>query len=359
VLFPATPLRRRPPQAEKAHLQLDWTTGMVGFDSVLTSLKEVRAARAASPSDSDSGSEGDTPGSGPRSSGNDSDCESEGGRRKRRREGGGEGKEAKRKRKEERRRAKGEKKKAKKASKKAAKKAAKGTAKGGGGSGSGGGGEGGEKGGPSGSRVKVATHVGRYARRERAKAVKGYSASDLAAILGSAFSQQPAEVRAAPAGSSSGSGSESDGDGDGDGAAAAGPGSSDEAALRPGTPTKSGEGERSPAGDDGEGPEDARAGSGGSGGDAVAAANSWWSRTFVRSGRTGSSRGKGTGTKARGFSEQDQTDLYNKVGQGEAGGSATGLPVFLSNRPGCARPRGLAGGAAPAARLASLGVALR
>lgn len=114
--------------AEKANRLRDWTTGMVGFDQILSSLKEVKAAPRA-----------------------EKEVE--------------EGKDE-----EEEEKPKAVKGKGKKDNEKKAKAKAK---------------EEENKKAVEATKTKLATHVGRYHKRENAKRVRAYSSADLAAILGS------------------------------------------------------------------------------------------------------------------------------------------------------------------------------
>lgn len=149
-------------------------------------------------------------------------------------------------------------------------------------------------------RVKVATHLGRFKKRETAKHVKGYSAHDLAAILGedpfAAAAATVAEVRADAAVTSS-----SDSDSDGEMAAAR-----DAPSVQQETPTPAFTARRSEEAPVAHAAEDA---------------GQWWSGYFMRSGRMGAMKRPGSkGIKAGGFSEQDQTDLYTRVQDGATQG---------------------------------------
>eukprot|EP00877_Chromochloris_zofingiensis_P012765 jgi/Chrzof1/7742/Cz02g35040.t1 len=191
------------------------------------------------------------------------------------------------------------------------------------------------------ARVKLASHVGRYRKREAAKMVSNYSASDLAAILGAGsvagfpetdqavakpVSMSQRKVTNAVAhttrnstssrstsesGSSSSDSSSSDGsDADND--------DSSEQRIRPSTPSPLEESRHADvAVDDAE------------------LSTAWWCSTFIKAGRVGSkadagqqsSRGK---IQITGFSEQDQTDLYNQTHgaatQGRQGLGRSGMP---------------------------------
>ena len=167
-------------------------------------------------------------------------------------------------------------------------------------------------------RVKAATHIGRFKKRENAKMVQNYSEHDLAAILGgdpfAAAAAQLGELTAQRRCSSSGSSGSDSGSSSGseaeeppaaaaerqrrqhtaavEAAAAALPAKRPKrrpAPVQPPTPEEPGEGQ-------------------------------WWFGMFQRAGRLGSMRssvlGKtaapgGGGINAHGFSEQDQTNLYN------------------------------------------------
>ena len=147
--------------------------------------------------------------------------------------------------------------------------------------------------------AKQATHVGRYHKRESAKRVQGYSASDLAAILG------------APSG------------GAGDAEASAYPGEV-RAAHRQEDSDASSSGHVSGSDDDrGDAPISRREGES----DVPLPARSWWSGLFVKAGRMGSTKHElrsrkvqgeaaaaaAAAGKPAGFSEQDQEDLAMKV----------------------------------------------
>lgn len=178
------------------------------------------------------------------------------------------------------------------------------------------------------SRVRAATHLGRYQKREVAKTVRNYSASDLAAILGlpdaapTAASAEGAAGWAAltgisnPAAAADSSSSSSDDDSsssDSDDDQ-----NSSEQRLRPGTPpgsdtpqgrvlhTEQQAGNTTPAAAVGEHEAADVDESGGS---------VWWRSVFVRGGRSGSSAGPSGKTKINisGFQEDDQANLYLQV----------------------------------------------
>lgn len=129
---------------------------------------------------------------------------------------------------------------------------------------------------------KRATHIGRFKRRESAKMVKGYSSSDLAAILGEdpftkqaealAFSNKPTEEASTR--------SSSDDMDEGEEKRV----NAEQEAAGPSVP------EDMPVPDD-----------------------AWWSNYFVRGPRAGSRREKLNIKKKVGFSEKDQEDLYTNA----------------------------------------------
>jgi Pin2-interacting protein X1 len=129
---------------------------------------------------------------------------------------------------------------------------------------------------------KKATHIGRFKRRESAKMVKGYSSSDLAAILGEDPFTKQAEALAVfnkPTGEVTISSSSDDMDDVEEkpvdaGQEAAGPSVPEDMAV----------------------PDDA-----------------WWSNYFVRGPRAGSRREMLNIKKKVGFSEKDQEDLYTNA----------------------------------------------
>jgi Pin2-interacting protein X1 len=362
-------------QAEQAHKLRDWTTGMVGYDAILTGLREI-TARGSSSSSSSSDDEDSSGQGGP--SGYDSDSDTS---------GAAPAKPAAAAARQDSQKAKSKKaaaaaaaaaddeKKKKKRSKKQrgsaaaadtdapaakrAKKADSSSSESGSGSESessgsdsdsdaepAGAAAGGIKVPAKVSRVKAASHLGRYQKREKAKTVRNYSANDLAAILGLPGSAPPvangegaagwaaAVAVSNPAGagagsnSSSSSGSDSS-DSESDSEAGAERNSSDQR-LRPSTPPGSdsppsrsqqrglgdtanalnpdADEELQPVSDDLE--------------EGVAGQKVWWRSLFVRAGRTGggapaAAAATAGGGKQRinisGFQEEDQTNLYMQV----------------------------------------------
>lgn len=315
--FPHTHLRARPPaahppawphsparpstplQIEAAEHAQNWTNGMLDFHRVLSNLSEVVSEHAKRRSGSSSSSS---------SSGSDSGSEEE----------------------EEEEQQKPQKQQGKK------RKAAGGS---GGGSSSAGEATAAATAPPAAAappkRVKAATHIGRFKKREAAKMVKGYSEHDLAAILGgdpfAAAAAAVPEVRAQqPQQQASSSGYDSDSEASG----------SDEEGGSSG-------------GEKQQGQRQAGSGKGGSAADALAAAAEqqplrppmivvrrpmpascrpaqpptpqesrqpgWWQVCFHRAagpkgvGAQAAAAAGGTGTaiNVHGFSEQDQTNLYN------------------------------------------------
>ncbi|GLC53435.1 hypothetical protein PLESTB_000744800 [Pleodorina starrii] len=139
--------------AENAQNLRDWTTGMVSFDRILNNLKEVTASRPAAAVESSDESSDEEP----------------------------EDKtKAKKAKKADKKKAKGAKRKRaspSSSSSDASSSDSDGDAEEGNGKGK-------AAAAASAKRLKLASHVGRYSKRERAKFVKNYSASDLDAILG-------------------------------------------------------------------------------------------------------------------------------------------------------------------------------
>jgi len=355
-------------QAEQAHQLRDWTTGMVGYDAILSGLKEItRSAAPSSSSDSGSDSGNTSSSSGGHSSGYDSDSDTsndaaaraaarkakKGGKKqpgKAKGSTGGTNDSSKKKRKQIQ--TKDAPAPAAKRQKRSSKAAAGADSDSSASSGSESDSSSNSDGEPAAaaapaalsgvSRVKAATHLGRYAKRERAKTVRNYSASDLAAILGlpssapvveggegaDAWAAAAAAAGAAAGGgnagrdgggsssedtssSSSSSGSDSDSDSRG----------GSEQRLRPGTPP----GSDSPATRVEQGSDDVDAKPSGRPLDAgrstdasadAADAKAWWRSVFVKSGGSGSSLGMRPASKAinaHGFLEDDQTNLYMQV----------------------------------------------
>lgn len=163
-------------------------------------------------------------------------------------------------------------------------------------------------------RVKFATHIGRFKRRESAKVVKNYSSNDLAAILGGdPFASVAAAVNETQRDDSSSDSDESDSE-DAPSAPAAAPAQQ----MAVATPFQ-----QAMAMEHRE--EDVPADEG----------DHWWSGYFTRAGRLGSMRSikpgeNGQGIKAHGFSEQDQTNLYNlaqdNATQGRIGLGRSSMP---------------------------------
>uniref|UniRef100_A0A383V8E5 G-patch domain-containing protein n=1 Tax=Tetradesmus obliquus TaxID=3088 RepID=A0A383V8E5_TETOB len=354
--------------AEQAHKLRDWTTGMVGYDAILTGLKEISRGGPSSSSDEDESSEQG------HSSGYDSDSDTSGGApakpaaaaaaaaaakqdsKKKSKKAAAEAAAAKQKKRGKKQQGKA----AADADVPAAKRAKKSHSSSSSSSSS-------ES--DSGSdcdsdsdtdaqpaaaagvpktvsRVKAASHLGRYQKREKAKTVRNYSANDLAAILGlpgsappvangegaagwaaAAAVSNPAGAGAGGSSSSSDSGSSSDSDSEAGG----------EQRLRPSTPPGSdsppgrsqqrglGDGkapnlvvdeELQPVSDD---PEEA------------AGQRVWWRSLFVRAGRTGgaapaaaaAAAAAGSGKQRiniSGFQEDDQTNLYMQAHEGATKG---------------------------------------
>eukprot|EP00887_Chlorella_sp_A99_P006340 scaffold3.g6340.t1 len=182
---------------------------------------------------------------------------------------------------------------------------------------------------PAGRRVKAATHIGRFKKRETAKMVQNYSEHDLAAILGgdpfAATAAAVGEVRAArPAATASDSEEAAEREArvrapapkkqkkqrkqeqktEAAAAAAA-------AAAAPPPPAKARAAARAPA----QPPTPEEAGEG-----------QWWGLVFHRAGRLGAARAAqppgagGARITAHGFSEQDQANLYHLAHDGATQG---------------------------------------
>jgi Pin2-interacting protein X1 len=347
-------------QAEQAHKLRDWTTGMVGYDTILSGLKEI--TRGSAPPDSSSSDDSD---SGGHSSGYDSDSDTSGDAAAARtaKQKAKKGKDSSNKQEGSKAAAaeakdSGSKKVKRKQDDAAATTAAKPQKR--------------SKAADTNSaddsssvresdsdaapaaaaaaraaarnavpRVR-ATHVGRYAKRERAKTVRNYSATDLAAILGlpssapaveggegadawaaaAAIGARHARQASGSSGSDSGDDSSSSGGGgsDSDDSSDSGSKEGSEQRLRPGTP----EGSDTPPSRAEQGSEQGAKALGlaaqnpGEGAGQGADSNVWWRSLFVKSGGTGSSinmkaAGK-AGINAHGFLEDDQTNLYMQVG---------------------------------------------
>ncbi|KAG7669838.1 hypothetical protein Ndes2437B_g06027 [Nannochloris sp. 'desiccata'] len=161
-------------------------------------------------------------------------------------------------------------------------------------------------------RAKVATHLGRFKKRESAKMVSNYSSHDLAAILGEdPFAAAAAAITAAggrSGGQQSSGGYESDSESDSD--------------LEGNIKKKM---EKSLAKtkkiitiqEHQEAQKNAEQGlkDDGRDDDNEDLTEYWWSSYFVRRGKMGSLR-RTAPNRARGFSEQEQTDLYTKAQDG-------------------------------------------
>jgi Pin2-interacting protein X1 len=361
-------------QAEHAHKLRDWTTGMVGYDAILTGLKEITRGGPSSSNDgSSSSSDEDDSSEQGRSSGYDSDSDTSGrapakpaaaaaaaakqeSQKKSKKAAAAAAAEEKPKKRGKKQQDSADAPAAKRAKKAArsnssseesgsdsdsdAEPAAAAAAAAGGISVP-----------TTVSRVKAASHLGRYSKREKAKTVRNYSANDLAAILGLPGSAPPvangegaagwaaAAAVSNPAGAGAGSSSSSSSD-SGSGSSSSDSDSDSEAGgerdssdqrLRPSTPPGSdspparsqqrglgGDGknlnlvvdeELQPVSDE---PEDA------------AGQRVWWRSIFVRAGRTGggapaAAAAAGGNGKQRinisGFQEDDQTNLYMQVRQ--------------------------------------------
>ncbi|EFN54351.1 hypothetical protein CHLNCDRAFT_135612 [Chlorella variabilis] len=288
---------------EAAEHAQTWTNGMLDFHRVLSNLSEVVSEHARRRADGSSSDE-DSDASGGEQAPEQQAAEKPRQPRRQRKEGGG----------KKRRRAAPS-------------------------SGSGSGGSEGEGAGVAApKRVKAATHLGRFKKREAAKMVKGYSQHDLAAILGedpfASFAAAVPEVRAqqvqqAQAGSSGYDTDESSG-GDSD----AGGGSQAAAATAAAAVAQAAKPEmivvRRPM-----------AASGGGGRPAApppappdSGQPEWWQVCFHRA--AGPRAGVGASAAApaaitiHGFSEQDQTNLYNmahdKATKGRVGLGRGGMP---------------------------------
>ncbi|KAG2442104.1 hypothetical protein HYH02_009593 [Chlamydomonas schloesseri] len=300
--------------AENAQNTRDWTTGMVSFDRILAGLKEV-SARPAAADDSSS-----------------SDEEEEA---------------AKAKKAPKKASKKADTKKAKKSSKNKRKRSASpsssdsSSASDSGSSSSSDSESESEDEAARAKRVKLASHVGRYHKRERAKLVKNYSAGDLDAILGGmAAAKQEVEAEEAAEAAAAGL--------DPTGAGALGfvmPVIAEvRAAPRQQEDDSSSDEEEEEAGGSGRGAAGAAAAAAPSASKPAKKAKKpepqpqpeeqwepgkkpWWAGMFVRAGRMGSIRqelkGKVEGrTKIQitGFREQDQENLYEQAQHGAAHG---------------------------------------
>ncbi|KXZ53675.1 hypothetical protein GPECTOR_6g592 [Gonium pectorale] len=312
--------------AENANSQRDWTTGMVSFDRILANLKEVTATRKEAP---DAG--------GNHSS--SSDEENDETRKK-----GKKGKKAAKKAEPS------SDAKRKRASPRPAAAESSSPSKVSGRSSSGSDDDDDSEGpGIQAKRLKLASHVGRYSKRERAKFVKNYSASDLDAILGGVAGSKAADDEDEVADGATGVGSLSglpdgmsfmpviaevraaraaqDDDSDGgssdeeeDAAAGAAPAPSGPIAQTEATAAKPPRRTKQRTSEQEQQPPQAEEWEPGK--------KPWWAGMFVRAGRMGSIRqelkgGHHTG-KAKinvsGFREQDQENLYEQAQHGAAHG---------------------------------------
>jgi Pin2-interacting protein X1 len=174
----------------------------------------------------------------------------------------------------------------------------------------------------SGKRVKFATHVGRFKKRETAKMVKNYSQHDLAAILGTdPFAEAAKTVNAAevelkrsPSPQSVSKDCQSSPSSEEDDAPAAKKTGVIGTGARPAG--KKEHSVRIPQPAEGAGDEQLEKPS--------QEERQWWSDYFAYAGRAGSGRDKAKAVRNRGFSEQDQTDLY-AAAQGGATQGRVGL----------------------------------
>jgi Pin2-interacting protein X1 len=169
-------------------------------------------------------------------------------------------------------------------------------------------------------RPKLATHLGRFKKRESAKMVSKYSSHDLAAILGEdPFAAAAAAVSAAAAagGEQSSGGYESDSESDSDVEGA------DEKRKKKRSAAASKrrkvitiqeheDAQRDAEKKENEKKQDVYKNNDE---DEEDSTEYWWSSYFVRRGKMGSLRRTAI-NRARGFSEQDQTDLFTKAHDG-------------------------------------------
>jgi Pin2-interacting protein X1 len=164
-------------------------------------------------------------------------------------------------------------------------------------------------------RVKLATHLGRFKKRESAKMVANYSSHDLAAILGEdPFAAAAAAVTAAAGQQSSGgyeSDSESDSEANEDGdkitkrQKKSATKTTKVITIQEHQEAQEAAADKNAKQEESEKDEDL--------------SEYWWSSYFVRRGKMGSLR-RTAPNRARGFSEQDQTDLYTKAQDGATQG---------------------------------------
>ncbi|WPT14188.1 G-patch domain-containing protein 1 [Picochlorum sp. SENEW3] len=134
---------------------------------------------------------------------------------------------------------------------------------------------------------KKASHIGRFKRREHAKMVKGYSSSDLAAILGEDPFSKQAELMAQGA---------TDADGNAKQESTSHEEDIEEEKIDVVVESKSNKHEY------------------------VVPEDRWWSNYFVRGPRAGSKREKSSIRKTKGFSEQDQENLFTSAHDGATTG---------------------------------------
>ena len=276
--------------AERAR---DWSNGMAEFHRVLSTLSEITSQHARGKGDDDAGTATTTE--------NEQSDASDGDLRKARRK---KNKDTKKKKKDEKKK---EKKKRKGNSSGSDSQDSKDEEE--------------EEAPPAHKRVKLATHLGRFKKRESAKMVKNYSTHDLAAILGEDpfASRTVVEINNTMNNNNDDDGYESESESESE---------QDEKknddrkkkvsfAHDISQQQQPREGEDVPPLSLEEEEEEAK----------IIKAKTeearWWSSYFVRCGRMGSLKRSRTKTQ-RGFSEQDQTDLYNAA-QGGATQGRVGL----------------------------------
>lgn len=134
---------------------------------------------------------------------------------------------------------------------------------------------------------KKASHIGRFKRREHAKMVKGYSSSDLAAILGEDPFSKQAELMAQGG---------TDADGNAKQESSSHEEDIEEEKIAVVVESKSNKDEY------------------------VVPEDRWWSNYFVRGPRAGSKKEKSSIRKTKGFSEQDQENLFTSAHDGATTG---------------------------------------
>lgn len=140
---------------------------------------------------------------------------------------------------------------------------------------------------------KKASHIGRFKRRENAKMVKGYSSSDLAAILGEDPFSKQAELLA-----------------QGGGAEDAEDTTNDQSTSHDTDKDKEDTENVAVVVVESESNKD----------EYVMPEDRWWSNYFVRGPRAGSKREKNRVRKTKGFSEQDQENLFTSAHDGATTG---------------------------------------